>query len=169
MRKFRPVLTKGANIMPLVKVREDKMETELNESVGKAKSILNDPQKIKELLDKALARADKAQGPLKDIWVEIQLMFGLVRDWVKGEYRQVPTRSILAILGGLIYLVTPIDAIPDWLILIGFGDDAVVLGLVVKQVRQDLQKYGEWKNTEQAEVVVDSLVQPSDRGEHGHP
>jgi len=44
----------------------------------------------------------------------------------------------------LIYFVSPIDIIPDFL-LGGLVDDALVLGLIIKQVTSDLDKYREWE------------------------
>jgi uncharacterized membrane protein YkvA (DUF1232 family) len=44
---------------------------------------------------------------------------------------------------GLLYLVSPIDLIPDFLPG-GYIDDAMVLAIVIKQVSSDLDKYKEW-------------------------
>lgn len=45
------------------------------------------------------------------------------------------TRVKLIVLAALAYLVMPVDAIPDLLPLIGFGDDAAVLAAAVAAVR----------------------------------
>lgn len=60
-----------------------------------------------------------------------------------GKYKEIPTGSIVAIIIALLYFVSPIDLIPDFLPG-GLVDDALVLGLVFKQVKSDLDKYKEW-------------------------
>ena len=58
----------------------------------------------------------------------IKLLFGIVGDWATGKYTEIPTGAIIAIIG-LLYFVSPIDLIPDFLPR-GLIDDAVVLGLM---------------------------------------
>lgn len=53
------------------------------------------------------------------------------RDVVAAYYcaldPDVPFRVRATLLGALVYFVTPLDAIPDFLLGIGFGDDVTVL------------------------------------------
>lgn len=108
----------------------------------KAKEYSKDKKKTKKLLDEAIEKAKK-KGPLEEIWDNIQLLFGIVKDWISGNYKDVPIGSIIAIIIGLLYFVSPIDIIPDF-IPGGLVDDALVLGLIIKQVKSDLDKYKEW-------------------------
>ncbi|WP_420393791.1 YkvA family protein [Acuticoccus sp.] len=39
----------------------------------------------------------------------------------------VPLRVRATLLGALLYFVTPLDAVPDFILAIGFGDDVTVL------------------------------------------
>ena len=50
----------------------------------------------------------------------------------------------MVILGGLIYVVSPLDLIPD-VLPGGFVDDAVVVGWVVKTVRSEIDAFREWE------------------------
>lgn len=109
---------------------------------NKAEEYSKDKKKAQEVLKEAVKKANK-KGPLEEIWEDLQLLFGIVRDWISGKYREVPIGSIIAILIGLLYFVSPIDLIPDFLPG-GFIDDAAVLGLVIKQVKGDLEKYKDW-------------------------
>ena len=51
---------------------------------------------------------------------------------------KVPFRSRAIILGALAYFVLPVDAVPDILMLIGFGDDIAVLGAAIAAVRANI-------------------------------
>lgn len=89
---------------------------------------------------------EKKKGPLEEIWDNIQLLFGMVKDWISGEYKEIPVGSIVVIIMGLLYFVSPVDIIPDF-IPGGLVDDALVLGLVIKQVKSDIEKYKAWKES----------------------
>lgn len=111
----------------------------------KAKDYANNKKKTQKLVDEAIKKARK-KGPLEEIWDDVQLVFSIVKDWATGRYTEIPTGSIVAIIIGLLYFVSPIDLIPDCLPG-GLIDDAAVLALVFKQVRSDLEKYAEWRES----------------------
>lgn len=75
-----------------------------------------------------------------------KLLFPLIRDYWKGRYREVSPWSILVFIAGIIYIVSPIDFIPDFLPLLGQIDDALILVLCMYFLEKDLHKYREWKN-----------------------
>ena len=69
----------------------------------------------------------------------------LLRDRVTGAYKETPWRTIAALTGALIYVLSPLDLILDFIPVIGFLDDAVVIGLAIKLAQPDLEKYRAWK------------------------
>ncbi|MFA7196201.1 MAG: YkvA family protein [Anaerovoracaceae bacterium] len=112
---------------------------------NKAGAYYQDTKKIADLMTEATQKAQKNSGPLDEIWNKLQLMFGLIKDWRNGSYKEVPKGSILAIIAGLLYFVSPIDLIPDVIPGLGLTDDVVILGLIIRQVSSDLDKYKAWK------------------------
>ena len=74
-----------------------------------------------------------------------KLLYSLIKDYWKGEYREVSPWSILVFIAGIIYVVSPIDIIPDFLPLVGQIDDALILILCMYFLEKDLHKYKEWK------------------------
>ena len=128
---------------------ESKAKSNLEGYKNKAQEYVDNPEKAKKLLNDAIKKADNLKGPLEKIWDDLQLMFGIVKDWITGEYREVPIGSIIAIIAGVLYFVSPIDLIPDFIPVAGFIDDIFVIGLVINQVRADLYKYKEWKDNRQ--------------------
>lgn len=116
----------------------------------KAKEYANDKNKTKKLVDEAIKKANREKdkkGPLDDAWEKIQLLFGMVKDWSTGEYKDVPIRSIIIIIIAILYFLNPLDLIPDVIIGVGMIDDVFVLGLVFKQVSCDIEKYKAWVET----------------------
>ena len=105
----------------------------------------SDKEKASNLLDKAVAKAKHAT-PLYDLRNNLPLFFGIIKDWINGNYTKVPTGSLIAIFIALIYFVSPVDVIPDFLPA-GLIDDAFVVSLVARQVSNDLEKYRKWKSS----------------------
>lgn len=73
------------------------------------------------LLDRQQAIEDKVRnsGKLSRFSTDIRLMFSMLRDYWQGNYREVPWKSIAAIAGALVYVLNPLDLIPD--LLLGFA------------------------------------------------
>lgn len=113
---------------------------------GKAKDYVNDKEKAKKLIDEAVQKANSIgkAGPFEQLQERLKLLFEIVKYWHNGSYKEIPTGSVILIFIGLLYFVSPIDVIPDF-IPGGFIDDAFVLGLVIKQVGSDLDKFKAWK------------------------
>lgn len=122
-----------------------KLEEGYKKFESKAKEYMNKPEKTDVLLKDAGKKADQHKGALAEIWDNLQLLFDLVGAWRRGEYRQIPTRSILTIIASIIYFVSPIDLVPDFLIGLGIVDDAAVIGFVLKQISVDLESFRIWK------------------------
>jgi len=104
-------------------------------------------QDLAKVLDKKKAIEDKfkSSGPLGRYIEDMKLLFSLIRDYVNGSYREIPWYSIAAIATALLYVLNPIDLIPDLIPLVGLIDDAVILAKCLSMVESDLHTYKEWK------------------------
>src|SRR4051812_38923100 len=103
-------------------------------SQKRANVILDDKSKAGETIKDALNKAVSNKADLDGVWTKLLLLFSVAKDYVNGDYTEIPKRSIVAILGGLIYFLSPIDVVPDFIPVLGFVDDVFVLNLVYKQV-----------------------------------
>ncbi|QKE27430.1 DUF1232 domain-containing protein [Arcobacter acticola] len=83
---------------------------------------------------------------LMKVWNDLKLMINLIIDYVKGDYTNVPWNTIAAITGAIIYFVSPIDVIPDFIPVVGYVDDLTVIKFTLDLVSEDLIKYKQWKN-----------------------
>ena len=82
------------------------------------------------------------KGPARTVG-RVRLLIMIVSDWQSGHYRTVPVRTIWTIIFALLYIVGPIDLIPDVIPGLGWLDDAFVVGLVFRAVAHDLRQYCE--------------------------
>ena len=83
-------------------------------------------------------------GPLERYVDDVQTMIAMTTDYWKGRYREVPFFTISAVAFSLLYVLTPIDLIPDFIPVLGLLDDLAVLGIAIHMIEKDLQAYKEW-------------------------
>ena len=119
----------------------------------KAKEALNDyaskvgADDVKETLGKEdeIKKLFKRVKVLAKYCNDLCEIFELLRDRVAGVYKETPWTTIAALTGALIYVLSPIDLVLDFIPFIGFLDDAVVIGLAIRLAQPDLEKYRVWK------------------------
>jgi len=113
---------------------------------SKAKEYAKDPMKLHKLFEDAAEKSKKTQrGPFGETWAYLQAMIRLIRAHANGAYREIPVASLLMILVAVIYFVSPIDFIPDFIPVAGFIDDALVISLALNQVKADLDAFMAWE------------------------
>ena len=128
-----------------------------NDMKKKAEEVVKNPELFKKMLvDAREVLEGKGSGPLKDIADQIKLLLGMLNDYRVGAYRKVPLRTILSIAGAILYLISPIDAIPDFIPVIGMMDDIFVINFVWKQLSKDLLDYKLWRseNAEGRKIIT---------------
>ncbi|MBS9780609.1 MAG: DUF1232 domain-containing protein [Moraxellaceae bacterium] len=126
-----------------------KISSKLNEKV---QNYISNPKQVDDAdIKKVLDSEDKIQdklhtkSPIDRFFTDIQLFLGLLKDYYYGNYRKIPYKSIASIVTALLYLINPIDIIPDAIPVIGQIDDALVLGFCLKMIESDLEKYRFWQ------------------------
>lgn len=90
---------------------------------------------------------------LRQWMAQAKLMLSLVRDYWSGRYRQVPYWVISACALALLYVLNPMDVIPDVIPGLGYLDDATVVAFCLKLIERELERYREWKENGEARVV----------------
>ncbi len=106
------------------------------------------PEKLAEAAERAGKYVKSppwwARTAPKGLMDKVRLLWMVLRDFVKGEYR-IPWKAAAALAAAAIYVVAPIDLIPDFLGPLGFTDDALVVALTWGLLRRELLDYCRWK------------------------
>ncbi|MBP2296642.1 YkvA family protein [Azospirillum rugosum] len=63
-----------------------------------------------------------------------------------------PFRAKAMLMGALAYFILPSDTVPDWMVAIGFADDAAVLAAAIQAVRSSMKP----EHQERARTVLET-------------
>lgn len=112
---------------------------------ARARKMLDDPEALKRVADESYRSGVSRSGPFVAVMDDFRTLVRLVVAYARGNYRAIPPDSLALVVAGLVYVVSPLDLVPDAFPVIGFMDDAVVVGWVIKSVRQELDAFRAWE------------------------
>lgn len=117
-----------------------------------------------------LKKAVSLAGNLGNISEKFRLLLRMINADIKGNYK-IPAMDKIKIIGAVVYVVTPIDAIFDIIPFFGFADDIAVVTYVLTKISDLVADYEEYekaekKKTKDENVDFDNLrVVNEDEGE----
>ncbi|WP_008824453.1 YkvA family protein [Haloplasma contractile] len=138
-------------------INKKKILKVFNKKRNKAGKLVRQKDQLKDYLTQTVKKADKNKSSLEKVWKDLQLFILLVKDWLTGSYKDISVGAIIAIVSSLIYFVSPLDVIPDFLFGTGFIDDGFLIGYVINQLTKEIDRYDEWRQigtSEDAEPVT---------------
>ena len=136
MKKFTPAMLRNALRM-------------FRGLMKQAKQHLKDPKTLNHLLLEALLRASASGGKL---WQDIHLLVRLIKAWKNGAYKGVSVQTLVAIVAAILYFVSPLDVIPDFIPGVGYVDDAAVIAWVLNSITHDLNDFRAWEQ-DRGEII----------------
>ena len=115
------------------------------------------------ILDELIEKKDKLfailekDSPISKVIDETKMLFSMVQDYSKGDYKEIAWTSIAGVIGTLLYVISPLDFIPDIIPFIGMIDDVAVVALCFELLRDELKKYQIWKKSNGDIIDVELL------------
>lgn len=112
-----------------------------------AKDLMNNPQGLKFRLDSATEKLNKdfVIDALGNYLEDLKTLIRMSKAWIYREYTDMNNQTILYTIVAIIYFVTPTDFVPDFLIGLGYVDDAAVISWVLTIIKNDLDKFKNWE------------------------
>ena len=108
------------------------------------------PELLRAVSGKELPQSSRFGQFQKDV----SLCKDLCAAWFSGCYRAVNKSTLLSVVAALVYFVTPLDVVPDWILGAGFLDDLAVLAWVLKKFHDELESFRLWRDGQSAQVVA---------------
>lgn len=113
---------------------------------GRAEKTAREPARMSGLAARAAAKLAANRIHLSALRDDIPVLIRLIRAYAYGRYREIPWRSLILIVAGVLYFVSPADLIPDWIVGLGLLDDALVISYVLRVVHEDLAHFAAWED-----------------------
>jgi len=118
------------------------------------KEKLSNSDYLQRFLLRARAKFDQVNvESIRDLSDSVFASFRLLKSYVLGEYREISYESLTLVLASIIYFVMPIDAVPDFLLSVGYIDDAALLAWTFRSVADDLKRFIEWEEAGKPMII----------------
>lgn len=76
---------------------------------------------------------------------KIILMFQFLKDVKQRNYPETPWKTLAAMIFTALYIINPLDLVPDFIPFVGYLDDLTVFGFIIRLIDKDLSSYQMWK------------------------
>jgi len=114
--------------------------------IKQAEVLIASDGKISQLLDEFFLIIGKASEQFYKIQDSVITLGRMLQAWIKGDYKNISTSSVIAATAAIIYFVNPLDIIPDFIPFFGQIDDILVLGYFIKILNKEIEKFMVWEN-----------------------
>ena len=123
------------------------VEKRAEDAEKQANVIIEDPEAAVGMADKAQKKMRENQGKLGSVRRDLETLIRMLKAWGKGKYKGIGIANLLIVAGAVFYFLNPIDAVVDFLPLIGFTDDIAVITFAIARLRNEFHKFQDWEQT----------------------
>lgn len=133
-----------------------------NVFIGRATQLLGRPFKVvtvlNEVADKLSSKESKT-NKFRQLFEVALTLVRLVRYYISGEYRDIATSTIVSGLAVLLYVLSPIDLVPDFIPVLGFLDDLSLVSWFVGKFQAEIIRFQAWEDA--AHQLPDAAARPA--------
>jgi len=97
---------------------------------------------IRDALNKSGGLSGKNIGLFRE---QLGIVTRLLKAYASGEYRQLLWKTLILVIAVLIYFVSPIDILPDFLPIVGLTDDIALMLWLFSGMSDDIEKFRQWE------------------------
>jgi uncharacterized membrane protein YkvA (DUF1232 family) len=116
----------------------------LNRLKGRATRLAANPTRLLGQVRRASRFARTHRSAFGGNYGHLRALFRMLRDTARGRYRPA-TLTVVSAVAVLLYILSPVDLIPDFLLGIGLLDDAAFFMWMLGKIRGELDRFVEWE------------------------
>lgn len=112
-----------------------------------AAELADDPERAETLLARTSdkLRTSAASQRLSGVMDELETALRMARLRLRGQYGSPGIERLVLLFAALLYLVNPMDIVPDAIPAAGLLDDAAVIGWMLGKLREELDRFRAWE------------------------
>ena len=110
--------------------------------------IINEQSQVKKLIwqvSQKLQKINSSNQQVIELMEHVQLFLRMIKKSFVGEYSAFSHKTLLSLVFGLLYFVTPMDVVPDFVPLLGFSDDLSIIYFIIKNFKSDIEAFKVWE------------------------
>ncbi len=133
-------------------------------AMRRASKIASNKESISKVLintEGKIGSIDGLKSEMRSFLDKVATFIRMIRSYLKGTYQELPTRTLILMIGGLIYFIMPVDFFPDFIPGIGLIDDVSIILAIFKSVADDVSAFEQFESgeTKSAEEAVDEPIE----------
>ncbi|MDM1292841.1 DUF1232 domain-containing protein [Sphingobacterium sp. N143] len=94
----------------------------------------------RKITEAELVQAESKAKNLGGYVGDFKLLIAMCRDAITGKYK-MNSWNLSIIIATIIYVVSPVDAIPDFIIVSGWIDDVAVVAYAIRKLAEEIERY----------------------------
>ncbi|MFT4833568.1 MAG: uncharacterized membrane protein YkvA (DUF1232 family) [Marinoscillum sp.] len=126
--------------------------------VRKTKESISKSERAQTLLSEVKTKLERIKDSSEErstFIYQILVVVRMLKAHFNHEYKAFSTTTIFTLVFGLVYFITPIDLIPDFIPVLGFTDDISLLFMIFKNLALDISNFIDWEKGEVSEQHAD--------------
>ncbi|AMR26559.1 hypothetical protein A0257_05185 [Hymenobacter psoromatis] len=116
--------------------------------INRATKLLGRPFKVVTILNETatkLADEESRDNKFKQLFDVALTLVRLVRSYATGEYRDIKNSTVISGFAVLLYILSPVDLIPDFIPVVGFLDDLSLVSWFMGKFQGEVVRFREWE------------------------
>lgn len=125
-----------------------KRNKRVDKLMDRARETVQSNQKVKSLIrdvKNKIDRITKDSEERESFVYQLQVLIRMIRAHFQGKYQAFSMPTIIALVFSLIYFITPVDLIPDFIPALGFTDDISLVYIIFRNFADDISQFKAWE------------------------
>lgn len=133
------------------------LKSKATEAVDKAKklfgkqvdALMKQEEKVKDLVSNTVKKLGKLgeDSRIKKLVSPLGVFIRMIKAHFNGTHKLAGSTLGLLLLG-LVYFISPLDIVPDFLGFFGFADDLSVILAIYAKVKDEIEEFLDWERTQ---------------------
>ena len=111
----------------------------------KIKILIESNVLLEKLAVAVYVKMESSVQKYADIASRLNVLTRLTKAWRNKEYTEVSYVTVFLSVAILLYFVSPIDLMPDFIPIVGGLDDVLLLGFLLKMIDKEIERFLTWE------------------------
>ncbi len=94
----------------------------------------------RKITEEELSQAESKAKNLGSYVGDFKLLIAMCKDAITGKFK-MNNWNLSIIIGTIIYVISPIDAIPDFIAVGGWIDDVAIVAYAIRKLSEEIERY----------------------------